>query len=52
MYVTDKAWQRYVVQNDGRIDIRAFTFCVLSHLQTAWARHGFSSRHHAIFASR
>jgi hypothetical protein len=23
------------VQKDGRVDIRAFTFCVLSHLQTA-----------------
>ena len=33
--VIDKAWQRYVVQKDGRVDIRAFTFCVLSHLQTA-----------------
>jgi hypothetical protein len=31
----DKAWRRYVVQKDGRIDIRAYTFCVLSHLQTA-----------------
>ena len=33
--VIDKAWQRYVVLKDGRVDIRAFTFCVLSHLQTA-----------------
>ena len=33
--VIDKAWQRYVVQKDGCVDIRAFTFCVLSHLQTA-----------------
>jgi hypothetical protein len=33
--VIGKAWQRYVVQKDGRVDIRAFTFCVLSHLQTA-----------------
>ena len=23
------------MQKDGRVDIRAFTFCVLSHLQTA-----------------
>src|SRR5260370_18522259 len=33
--VIDKAWQRYVVQKDGRVDIRAYTFCVLGQLQTA-----------------
>lgn len=33
--VIDKAWQRYVVQKDGRVDLRAYTFCVLSHLRTA-----------------
>jgi TnpA family transposase len=33
--VIDKARQHYVVQKDGRVDIRAFTFCVLSHLKTA-----------------
>jgi hypothetical protein len=31
----DKAWQRYVVQKDGRVDLPAYTFCVLKHLQTA-----------------
>jgi hypothetical protein len=33
--VIGKAWQRYVVQQDGRVDFRACTFCVLKHLQTA-----------------
>jgi hypothetical protein len=33
--VIDKAWRRYVVQKDGRVDIRAYTFCVLGQLQTA-----------------
>ncbi|MEA2259866.1 MAG: hypothetical protein QOJ51_2691 [Acidobacteriaceae bacterium] len=33
--VIDKAWQRYVVQKDGRVDIRAYTFCALGQLQTA-----------------
>ena len=33
--VIDKDWQRYVVQKDGRVDLRAYTFCVLKHLQTA-----------------
>src|SRR6516164_7347000 len=42
--VIDKAWQRYVVQKDGRVDIRAFTFCVLSHLQTAIHRRDVFTR--------
>jgi hypothetical protein len=42
--VIDKAWQRYVVQKDGRVDIRAFTFCVLSHLQTAIHRRDIYTR--------
>ena len=33
--VIDNAWRRYVVQKDGSVDIRAYTFCVLSHLLTA-----------------
>jgi Berberine and berberine like/Tn3 transposase DDE domain len=42
--VIDKAWQRYVVQKDGCVDIRAFTFCVLSHLQTAIHRRDVYTR--------
>ena len=42
--VIDKAWQPYVVQKDGRVDIRAFTFCVLSHLQTAIHRRDVFTR--------
>jgi hypothetical protein len=42
--VIDKVWQRYVVWKDGRVDIRAFTFCVLSHLQTAIHRRDVFTR--------
>ena len=42
--VIDKAWQPYVAQKDGRVDIRAFTFCVLSHLQTAIHRRDVFTR--------
>jgi hypothetical protein len=42
--VIDKAWRRYVVQKDGRVDIRAYTFCVLSHLQTAIHRRDVFTR--------
>jgi TnpA family transposase len=33
--VIDKPWQRHVLRADGGIDTRAYTFCVLDHLQTA-----------------
>ena len=42
--VIDKAWRRYVIQKDDRVDIRAFTFCVLSHLQTAIHRRDLFTR--------
>jgi TnpA family transposase len=42
--IIDKAWRRYVVQKDGRVDIRAYTFCVLSHLQTAIHRRDVFTR--------
>ncbi|HEY6848641.1 MAG TPA: Tn3 family transposase [Terracidiphilus sp.] len=40
----DKAWQRYVVQKDGRVDLPAYTFCVLKHLQTAIHRRDVFTR--------
>jgi hypothetical protein len=39
-----KAWRRYVVQKNGCVDIRAYTFCVLSHLQTAIHRRDVFTR--------
>jgi TnpA family transposase len=42
--IIDKAWRRHVVQKDGRVDIRAYTFCVLSHLQTAIHRRDVFTR--------
>jgi TnpA family transposase len=42
--VIDKAWQRYVVPKDGRVDLRAYTFCVLKHLQTAIYRRDVFTR--------
>jgi hypothetical protein len=42
--VIDKVWQRYVVRKDGHVDIRAFTFCVLSHLHTAIHRRDVFTR--------
>jgi Tn3 transposase DDE domain len=41
---SSKAWQRYVVQKDGRVDLRAYTFCVLKHLQTAIHRRDVFTR--------
>ena len=42
--VIDKAWRRYVVLKDGDVDIQAYTFCVLSHLQTAIHRRDVFTR--------
>lgn len=36
--VIDAAWQRYVLPVDGHLDMRAYTFCVLSKLATALHR--------------
>jgi TnpA family transposase len=36
--IADKAWQRYVIGEDGRVDARAFTFCVLDTLRVAIRR--------------
>ncbi|MDQ3232466.1 MAG: Tn3 family transposase [Pseudobdellovibrionaceae bacterium] len=36
--VINKSWQRYVVREDGKIDVHAYTFCVLSRLQSALKR--------------
>ncbi|MGF6604885.1 TnpA family transposase [Paraburkholderia sp. GAS448] len=36
--VVDKAWQRHVVQGDGKLDHAAFAFCTLDKLQTALRR--------------
>ena len=42
--IIDKAWQRHVVRQDGSLDIRAYTFCVLSHLHTAIHRRDVFTR--------
>jgi TnpA family transposase len=42
--IIDKAWRRYVVPKNGGVDIRAYTFCVLSHLQTAIQRRDVFTR--------
>jgi hypothetical protein len=36
--IVDKAWQRHVLREDGRVDARAFTFCVLDKLRVAIRR--------------
>jgi TnpA family transposase len=36
--VIRKRWQRYVIREDGSIDHRAYTFCVLDELHTALRR--------------
>jgi TnpA family transposase len=36
--IADKAWQRYVKREDGRVDARAFTFCTLDTLRVAIRR--------------
>jgi TnpA family transposase len=36
--VVGKAWQCHVLRADGRIDLHAYTFCVLEELQTALKR--------------
>jgi len=36
--VISKSWQRYVVREDGSIDLRAYTFCLLDQLKTAIQR--------------
>lgn len=36
--LVNKAWQRHVVQEDGSLDITAFTFCVLDKLRMAIRR--------------
>ena len=36
--VVDKAWQRHVLREDGRVDARAFTFCTLDALRVAIRR--------------
>ena len=36
--VVGKAWQSPVLRDDGAVDLRAYTFCVLERLQTALKR--------------
>jgi hypothetical protein len=36
--VISKRWGRYVVQDDGQLNPRAYTFCMLSELHTALNR--------------
>jgi len=36
--IVDKAWQRHVVGEDGRIDAQAFAFCALDKLRVALRR--------------
>jgi TnpA family transposase len=36
--IVSKAWQRHVVQPDGRVDASAFTFCALDKLRSAIRR--------------
>ena len=36
--IVDKAWQRHVLREDGRVDERAFTFCALDKLRVAIRR--------------
>ena len=36
--IVDKAWQRHVMGADGRIDVAAFTFCLLDKLRAAIRR--------------
>jgi TnpA family transposase len=36
--VISKSWQQYVLQEDGKINTRAYTFCVLDHLRSALKR--------------
>jgi hypothetical protein len=37
--IVGKAWQRHVQLEKGKIDFRAYTFCVLDNLRTALRRH-------------
>lgn len=36
--IVNKAWQRHVVQDDGRIDVTAYSFCALDQLRSALRR--------------
>ena len=36
--VITKPWQRHVLREDGRVDSRAYTFCVLDGLRKALTR--------------
>jgi hypothetical protein len=36
--IVGKAWQRHVMREDGEVDVRAFTFCVLDMLRVAIRR--------------
>jgi TnpA family transposase len=37
--VVNRAWRKLVIQQDGGVDRRFYTFCVLEHLQDGLARH-------------